>query len=206
MTRSSPQTALARRIAGAMILAAVLLLAAGCTEYDVPGGDRPWPKLGDFPDRPDDDSITESRQRLLDRYGDPEESLPEPALVPLRPPKNALRVAVIYFPRGEQSLDPAGLEILSQVAAYAQQSRSTVWLFGYASVNIELVVGVTAKAQRNLSGYRVRMAALALSKNGVPLQRLKMIARGAADPAYLETKPAGEAGNRRVEIYFTPGD
>lgn len=206
MRRYFPQTGLARRIAGAAIMAVVLLLAAGCTDYDVPGGDRPWPKLGDFPEPPGDDEIAERRQRLLDRYGDPEESLPEPALLPARPPKNALRVAVIYFPRGEKSLDPAGLEVLSQVAAYAQQSRSTVWLFGYASLNIELVAGGRAKAQRILSGYRVKMAALALSKNGVPLRRLKMIARGAADPAYLETKPAGEAGNRRVEIYFTPGD
>ena len=189
--------------AATLAIAAGLLVAV-CTDYDVPGADKPWPKLSDFPERPDAQKMDERRRRLIGRYGDPADALPEPAELPERPPAGALKVAVIQFARAGQELDDAAMDVLVQVAAYAQQSRATVWLFGYASRRVELAAGGSARlASQSLSSGRVRAVALALIEAGVPADRIRLVARGARDPVYMETAGTGEAGNRRVEVYFT---
>jgi outer membrane protein OmpA-like peptidoglycan-associated protein len=188
----------------AVLALAAGLLVAACTDDDVPGADRPWPNLSEFPERPDEEEMEERRRRLIGEYGDPADALPEPEEFPDRPPGGALKVAVIQFDRAGQELDDIALDILAQVAAYAQQSRATVWLFGYASRSVELASGGSARvASQALSSGRVRVVALALIDAGVPPERIELIARGARDPVYLETARTGEAGNRRVEVYFT---
>ncbi len=185
-------------------LAVSLGLVAGCTDYDVPGGDQPWPKLSDFPAKPDPAEMAERRRQLFGQYGNYEKALPEPATHPENPPKDALRVAVIQFPRAAVVIDEESLEVLSQVAAYAQQSRSGVWLFGFASQRIELASGGTAaESSRDVAARRVRAVAIALARGGVPIDQMTLVTRGSTDPLYIESAPAGEAGNRRVEIYFT---
>ena len=180
------------------------LFLAGCTDYDVPGGDKPWPKLSDFPDRPDPEETDKRRRKLYQQYGDLERALPEPVERPASPPRNALKVAVIQFPRAEADLDLGAREILSQVAAYAQQARASVMLFGHSSQHVELASGGSAReAARGIAVARLRAVGVALAEDGVPVDRIKLIARGAIDPTYLETEPSGEAGNRRVEIWFT---
>jgi outer membrane protein OmpA-like peptidoglycan-associated protein len=188
----------------ATLAVALLVLAAGCTDYDVPGGDRPWPKLSEFPERPDEEKMEEQRRRLIGTYGDPADALPEPGEVPERPPAGALKVAVVQFDRAGVELDARTLDVLAQVAAYAQQARAYVWLFGYASRKIELASGGSARqAAQKLSSDRVLAVALALIEAGVPVERIQLVARGARDPVYLETAEAGRSGNRRVEIWFT---
>jgi len=183
---------------------ALVFLAAGCTDYDVPGADRPWPELSDFPDRPDAEKMDQRRRRLIGRFGDPGDALPIPEETPDRPPAGALKVAVIQFDRAGLELDDAAVAILEQVAAYAQQSRASVWLFGHTSRKIELASGGgPQQAARALASDRVRAVGLALVKAGVPADAIHLVARGAHDPVYLESAETGEAGNRRVEIYFT---
>lgn len=187
----------------ASLLLPVLLLA-GCESYDVPGGDKPWPVLGDFPERPDPEEMDRRRRALYGQYGDLESALPAPAETPVFPPAGALQVAVIQFPRAAAGLDARALEVLAQVAAYAKQARADVMLFGYSSLQLELASGGNARqASQRLAADRVRAVGLALAEAGVPAERLSLIARGALDPAFAEESPAGEAGNRRVEIYFT---
>ena len=187
-----------------VVLAVSLGLLVGCTDYDVPGGDKPWPKLNEFPTQPDVAEMAERRRKLFGRYGDYEKALPEPSTQPANPPKGALRVAVIQFPRAGVVIDEESLDVLSQVAAYAQQSRSGVWLFGFASQRIELASGGTAEeSSRDVAARRVRAVAIALARGGVPIDRMKLITRGSTDPVYIESEPTGEAGNRRVEIYLT---
>lgn len=180
------------------------LLLAGCTDYDVPGGDKPWPKLSDFPDRPDPEETDKRRRKLYQQYGDLERALPAPTERPARPPTDALKVAIIQFPRAGADLDEGTREILSQVAAYAQRARANVMLFGYASLSIELASGGSAKeAARGVAEARLRAVGVALVEDGVPIDRIQLIARGNVDPVYFESDPAGEAGNRRVEVWFT---
>lgn len=191
-----------RLLAVALALSATLLLA-GCTDYDVPGADEPWPKLSDFPERPDAEETEKRRRRLIGKYGDPAEALPEPKGSPARPPENSLKVAVIQFARADRDLDDRAVDVLSQVAAYAQQSRATVWLFGYASQKVELAAGGSARlASRKLAADRVKTVAVVLIKAGVPADKIELVSRGALNPLYIESAPAGEAGNRRVEIYL----
>ena len=77
-------------------------------------------------------------------------------------------------------------------------------LFGYSSLNIELASGGSAKeAARGISEARLRAVGVALAEDGVPIDRLELIARGRADPVYFESDTTGEAGNRRVEVWFT---
>ena len=194
-------------IARAVMLPALLtlgLLLAGCTDYDVPGGDKPWPNLSQFPNRPDSGETDTRRRKLYEQYGDLARALPDPVERPARPPSDALKVAVIQFPRAEAELDVGTRDILTQVAAYAQQARASIMLFGYSSTNIELASGSSAKeAARGIAEARLRAVGVALAEDGVPIDRLTLVARGRADPLYFESEPTGEAGNRRVEVWFT---
>ena len=186
------------------VMLALGLLLAGCTDYDVPGGDEPWPKLSEFPDRPDPEETDRRRRKLYQQYGDLERALPAPVERPARPPEDALKVAIIQFPRAGADLDEGTREILSQVAAYAQRARANVMLFGYASLRIELASGGNAKeAARGVAEARLRAVGVVLVEDGVPIDRIQLIARGNVNPVYFESDPAGEAGNRRVEIWFT---
>ena len=196
-------TSLNRRLLAFALALSVALLSAGCTDYDVPGSDKPWPTLSEFPERPDAEETEKRRRRLIGKYGDPAKALPEPAASPARPPENALKVAVIQFARADRELDDRAIDVLSQVAAYAQQARASVWLFGYASRKVELAAGGSARlASRKLASDRVKAVALVLIKEGVPPDRIELVSRGALDPVFIESAPAGEAGNRRVEIYL----
>jgi len=180
------------------------LLLAGCTDHDVPGADKPWPKLSVFPNRPSVEETVLRRHKLHEQYGDLERALPEPVAQPARPPVDALRIAVIQFARAQAELDIDTRTVLAQVAAYAKQARANVLLYGYSSVSIELAAGGSAnEAARNIAEARLRAVGLALAEDGVPIDRMKFIARGRSEPVYLETEPAGAAGNRRVEVWFT---
>ena len=176
-------TAITRSVSMSAALA-LGLFVAGCTDYDVPGGDKPWPKLSEFPDRPDSEETDARRRKLYQQYGDLERALPAPVERPAHPPADALKVAIIQFPRAEAELDEGTREILSQVAAYAQQARANVMLFGYSSLSIELASGGSAKeAARGVAEARLRAVGVALAEDGVPIERLQLIARGVADPA-----------------------
>lgn len=185
-------------------LTVCFLLLAGCSSYDVPGGDRPWPTLSDFPARPDMAAIEAERRRLIGRYGDPAIGLPDPKSGPEAPPAGALKVAVVQFDRGSAEIDAAARDVLAETAAYAQKAQATVWLFGYASVHPELARGKDPrKTARDLASARVKQVAAALLGQGVPFDRLELVSRGASDPAYLEVSTVGEEANRRVEIYLS---
>lgn len=183
---------------------ACFLLISACSKYDVPGGDRPWPKLSDFPARPDTVAMEAQRRRLIGQYGDPVAGLPDPKPDPAVPPAGALKVAVVQFKRGDTEVDVTAHDVLAQTAAYAQKARATVWLFGYASVHAERAGGKNRReTARALASARVKQVAAVLLEQGVPLERLELVSRGGVDPAYLEVSPAGEEANRRVEIYLS---
>jgi hypothetical protein len=53
-----------------------------------------------------------------------------------------------------------------------------------------------------LSLGRARNVALAMMELGVDPETLQVAAASASEPAYDESQPSGEAGNRRVEIFL----
>lgn len=187
-----------------LVLPAILAaLLSACSDVDVPGADKPYPKLADFPTDTSPEELDKRRRRLIGKYGDAAGALPKATKTPGRPPAGALKVAVIQFERARDEIDAAGLDVLSQVAAYAKQSRASVWLFGYASQRIELVTGDTpAASSRALAEDRAQAVAVVLIKEGVPADRLHLVTRGLLDPMFQETAETGVAGNRRVEIFL----
>ena len=194
---------LSAAIRAAALPAILVSVLVGCTSYDAPGGDKPWPSLSDIPGRPDPMEVDKRRRRLLGQYGDAGAALPQVKALPAQAPAGALRVAIIQFPRADAEIDDPAREILRQVSDYANQAGAAVWLFGYSSMGIELVsAGSARESAETLAAERVRSVGVALIEGGVPADRLELIARGAAEPAWLEATATGEAGNRRVEIYL----
>ena len=59
-----------------------------------------------------------------------------------------------------------------------------------------------ATVNQNISVVRASAVAGALRQYGVRTDRIQTAAAGAARPVFIESMPNGEAGNRRVEIYF----
>jgi outer membrane protein OmpA-like peptidoglycan-associated protein len=59
-----------------------------------------------------------------------------------------------------------------------------------------------AEINKRLSLHRAEAAAAELRRLGLQEDQIQVSSRGAEAPAFDEASPAGEAGNRRVEIYL----
>lgn len=57
-------------------------------------------------------------------------------------------------------------------------------------------------ANLRISARRAEAVADALARHGVPYEQIIVEAKGDNTPIYNEAMPAGEAGNRRAEIFL----
>lgn len=113
-------------------------------------------------------------------------------------------IATIYFPTGGTRLTERDRGILGQVASiFRERGAKKVAVIGHSSTS-----GAQGSAsQQALVNYKVsldRAAAIGqeLVRFGVPLEDILVDARGAQELKYAEDTPAGEAGNRRAEIFL----
>lgn len=113
-------------------------------------------------------------------------------------------IATIYFPSGGAALTERDRGILRQVAEiYGRDNGRRVVIVGHSSAS-----GARgSEAEQSLVNYKVsldRAAAVgqALLAHGVALDQIVVDARGAKQLKYSEETPAGEAGNRRAEIFL----
>lgn len=112
-------------------------------------------------------------------------------------------VATIQFANGSSALSAVDEAILRQVATLQRQRGALVRVIGHASGRTGDMDFVRQQAVNlEVSLRRANAVAQALSAYGVPRRSISTAAAGAADPVYVETMPAGEAGNRRTEIYL----
>lgn len=112
-------------------------------------------------------------------------------------------VATIQFANGSSALSAVDESILRQVATLQRQRGARVRVIGHASGRTGDMDFVRQQAVNlEVSLRRANMVAQALSAYGVPRRSISTAAAGASDPVYVETMPAGEAGNRRTEIYL----
>lgn len=112
-------------------------------------------------------------------------------------------VATIQFANGSSSLSAVDETILRQVATLQRQRGARVRVIGHASGRTGDMDFVRQQAVNlEVSLRRANAVAQALSGFGVPRRSISTAAAGASDPVYVETMPAGEAGNRRTEIYL----
>lgn len=116
---------------------------------------------------------------------------------------SGMLVATIQFTNGSSSLSGVDRGILKQVAVLQRQHNARVRIIGHASGRTRDMDLARHKAVNlEVSLRRAEAVASGLAAQGVSRSRIVVAAAAAADPIYTETMPAGEAGNRRAEIYL----
>ena len=111
-------------------------------------------------------------------------------------------LATIQFANGSARLDQAGLDILRQAAIVALQDSAAVKVVGHSSAS-----GQGDPIQRQLANLeasieRANAVAAVLVQYGLDPRKVIVEAKSDQEPLYRETAAAGEAGNRRAEIYL----
>jgi outer membrane protein OmpA-like peptidoglycan-associated protein len=114
----------------------------------------------------------------------------------------AIRVATVRFNSGSARLGANDERALQRVAALYRSRGGRVTVVGHASGQ-----GRTASVHREVANLTVSMdraAAVArvLERYGVPADRIEITALSDNDPVARETGPAGEAANRRADVFL----
>ena len=110
---------------------------------------------------------------------------------------------VVSFGHGSTQLNAADRLKVAQAADAVRSQGGFVRVVGHASSRTgDLAVGRHVLANFKASLDRATAVANALIQNGVDPSRVFVEAKGDAVPVYYESMPAGEAGNRRAEIFI----
>jgi len=119
------------------------------------------------------------------------------------PSVNEVQIAQIQFAHGSTNLGGADYNVLEQVAATWQQTSGFIRVIGHASMRTgNMSLEQHLAVNRRVSEGRAAAVVSRLIDLGVNPNAIFVGADGSADPRYYEGVPAGEAGNRRVEIYL----
>ncbi|GAB6053457.1 OmpA family protein [Magnetospira thiophila] len=118
-------------------------------------------------------------------------------------PGNALKVATIQFQDGSSQLSGQDRHILRQVVALHKEHGGVVRVVGHASSRTRDMEPVRHKmVNLDMSSQRADTVARELVRLGAAESLVQTAAVADHEPRFFEVMPAGEAGNRRTEIYF----
>ncbi|MDG4719340.1 MULTISPECIES: OmpA family protein [Thalassospira] len=121
----------------------------------------------------------------------------------LPPAINGMQIAQIQFGHGSTNLGGSDYSVLQQVASTWQQTGGVLRVIGHASMRTgNMSLEHHMAVNRRVSEGRASAVVSRLLSLGVAPDAIFVGADGSADPRYYEGVPAGEAGNRRVEIYL----
>ncbi|EKE75583.1 OmpA family protein [Oceanibaculum indicum] len=110
--------------------------------------------------------------------------------------------ATILFGHGSTTLDPSESDSLRKVAAEHRKTGGTLRIVGHASSRTTDMRPLQHQlANFQVSVSRAEAVAQELRRLGVPAKSMEVVGVGDSQPIYYEVMPAGEAGNRRVEIF-----
>jgi len=110
---------------------------------------------------------------------------------------------VVSFAHGSTGLSAEDRQKIAAAAASAAGQNGIVRVVGHASSRTgDLGVGQHLLANFGVSLDRASVVANALIRAGVDASRVVVEAKGDSVPVYYESMPAGEAGNRRAEIFI----
>lgn len=119
------------------------------------------------------------------------------------PSINGVQIAQIQFAHGSSNLGGTDDSVLQQVARTWQQTGGAIRVIGHASMRTaNMSLEEHMQANRRVSEKRASAVVSRLLSLGVNPGAIFVGADGSADPRYYEGVPAGEAGNRRVEIFL----
>ena len=110
---------------------------------------------------------------------------------------------VIRFRHGSANLSAADRRRLRSISEAFKAQGGVVRVVGHASSRTRDMPVLRHKlANFNVSHDRAVRVASELVRQGVTRNAILVEARSDADPAFIESMPAGEAGNRRTEVYL----
>ncbi|MBV28204.1 MAG: hypothetical protein CMM22_00135 [Rhodospirillaceae bacterium] len=113
------------------------------------------------------------------------------------------QVGLIRFGNGSAILSESNHRQLKKIAESQKKSGGTLRVIGFASSWTGDMDPLKHQLTNfNISVRRANSVAVALMKYGVLAKDLYVGAKSDSEPIYLEVMPAGEAGNRRAEIYL----
>ena len=119
------------------------------------------------------------------------------------PAVNEVQIAQIQFGHGSTKLGGSDYNVLEQVAATWQQTSGFIRVIGHASMRTgNMSLEQHMAVNRRVSEGRAAAVVSRLLSLGVSPDAIFVGADGSADPRYYDGVPAGEAGNRRVEVYL----
>jgi outer membrane protein OmpA-like peptidoglycan-associated protein len=115
-----------------------------------------------------------------------------------------LPVAIVYFENSSSVLTSESKNrIRKAYQLYQNTSRGPIHVVGHASSRTpNLGQSKHQLANFNISNKRANSVVKELISLGVDPRLILMSGMSDHRPAFLEVMPAGEAGNRRAEIYF----
>ncbi len=111
-------------------------------------------------------------------------------------------LATIQFASGSARLNRTDLDILRQAAIVALQESARVKVVGHSSASGRGDPVSRQLANLEASIERANAVAAALVQYGLDPRKVVIEAKSDQEPLYRETAAAGEAGNRRAEIYL----
>jgi outer membrane protein OmpA-like peptidoglycan-associated protein len=157
--------------------------------------------LADITGQPSRRAAGEQAPRAPDR-AEPDQVEQSARLPPV--PAGLEYVAVIYFEVGSATLGERDRRVLGEVAAlYRERGKARVRVVGHASGG----AGDEAPAEPDLDNLEISLrragaVAAALSALGIDAEHVEAVGMSDNQPVYYEVTPTGEAGNRRVEVFF----
>src|SRR5581483_6809687 len=135
---------------------------------------------------------------------------PAPTMAPMMTASNAQiagvgqAVGYVYFGNGSSQLSDSDRQVLYQVVQLQRIQGGVLRIVGHAS---QRTGNMDALAQdqvnRRVSLARATAVAQALVGMGVQPMLVQVAAAGDGQTLYSESTPAGEAGNRRAEVYLS---
>lgn len=127
---------------------------------------------------------------------------PAAAVPPL--PAAGQPVGVVFFNNGSAKLGRDDSRVVKQIAEMHRYYGGVIRLVGHASQRTgNMNLYAQDQVNYNVSLKRANAIARALTRQGVPAGLIQVAAAGSTTPVAVETMPAGEANNRRVEIYLS---
>jgi outer membrane protein OmpA-like peptidoglycan-associated protein len=113
-------------------------------------------------------------------------------------------VGYVYFGNGSSNLSAADRQVLQQVAQLQRIQGGVLRIIGHASARTGNMEALEQQSvNRDVSLERATVVARALVEYGVQPILVQVAAAGDDQTLYAESTPAGEAGNRRAEVYLS---
>lgn len=118
-------------------------------------------------------------------------------------PTESYEIGVVNFGHGSAHLSGRDKQIIAQSVAAWKERGGRIRIVGHSSSRTgDMDLANHMLANLNISLKRANNVASEMIRQGVDPQYLMVDARGDSEPRYYEVMPAGEAGNRRAEIFI----